>query len=100
MTFMLLNTHSFSTKPNTWIMTTFASLTYFKLSQNKMEKLDMIIYILVKGLIILRRPKAILALLFIIILNMNFCTFRVDAHNTLITTYLITPILLGCLKKN
>jgi hypothetical protein len=49
MKFMLLNTHSFSTKPNTWIMIIFASLTYFKLSQNKMEKLDMIIYILVQS---------------------------------------------------
>jgi len=29
-------------------------------------------------LILLRRPKATLALFSIVILNMNFCTFRVD----------------------
>jgi hypothetical protein len=64
-----------------------------------MAKLDTIFYILVKGLIILGRPKKTLALLFIVILNMNFCKFRVDVHNSLITTYLATPILLGYKKK-
>jgi hypothetical protein len=96
MKFMLLNTHSLSIERNTWIMTIFASLTYFKLFQNKMEKLDTILYILVKGLIILGRPKTTLAL---VILNMNFCKFRVNVHNTLIITYLATPILLGYKKK-
>jgi hypothetical protein len=79
-------------------MAIFVSLTYFKVLQNKMEKLDVILYILVKGLIILRRPKATLTLLFIVIMNMNFCRFKVNTYNTLVTTYLATPIFLGYKK--
>jgi hypothetical protein len=56
-------------------------------------------FILVKGLIILRKPKETLALLFIVILNMNFCTSRVDVHNILTTTSSTTLIFLGIKKR-
>jgi hypothetical protein len=53
-----------------------------------MAKLKMILHILVRGLIVVGGPKATLALLFIIILNMDFYTSKVDAHKTPRTTCL------------
>jgi hypothetical protein len=47
-----------------------------------MVELKMILHILVKGLIVLKGPKATLALLFIVVLNMDFSTSRVDAYKT------------------
>jgi len=48
-----------------------------------------------QGLILLRGPKVVLALLFIIILNMNFCTSKVNAHKTTRATCSKTLIFLG-----
>jgi len=45
-----------------------------------MAELKMIFHILVKGLIVLKGTKTILALLFIVVLNMDFSTSRVDAY--------------------
>jgi hypothetical protein len=59
---------------------------YFEMLQDRMAKLDTIFHILVRRLIILRRPKVDFTLLFIVILKMDFCTCKVDAHNTSITT--------------
>jgi hypothetical protein len=47
-----------------------------------MAKLLMILHILVRGLIVVGGPKAALALLFIAILNIDFYTYKVDAHKT------------------
>jgi hypothetical protein len=47
-----------------------------------MAKLEMILHIFVRGLIVVGGPKVALALLFILILNMNFYTSKVDAHKT------------------
>jgi len=99
MRFRLLNVHLSSTKLNTWIMAISTNFTYFEMLWHRMEELDIIFHILVKGLIILRRPKATLALLFIVILNMNFCTSRVDVHNILTTTSSATLIFLGTKKR-
>jgi hypothetical protein len=99
MKFRLLNAHSSSIKLNIWIMAILTNFTYFETLWDRMEKLDIIFHILVKGLIILRKPKATLALLSIVILNMNFCTSKVDAHNILTTTSSITPIFLGTKKR-
>jgi hypothetical protein len=99
MKFRLLNAHLSSIKLNTWIMAISTNFTYFEMLWNKMEKLNIIFHILVKGLIILRKPKAILAFLFIVILNMNFCTSKVDLHNILTTTSSATPIFLGTKKR-
>jgi hypothetical protein len=55
--------------------------------QDRTRKLEINLHILVKGLIILRRPKATFGITFHsnIILIMDFCTFKVDAHKTLKT---------------
>jgi len=55
-----------------------------------MAKLKTIFHILVKGLIVVGGPKATLALLFIIILDMDFYTSKVDAHKIPRTTCLAT----------
>jgi hypothetical protein len=89
-----LNTHSSSIEPNTWMMTTFTNFKYFKIWKN-MEKLMMILQILVKRLIVWRRLKVALALLFMMILNMDFCIFKIDTHNTSITMISTTPIFQG-----
>ncbi len=97
--FRLLNAHSSSTKLNTKIMAISTNFTYFEMLWDRMEELDIMFHILVKGLIILRKPKDTLALLFIVILNMNFDTFRVDVHNILTTTSSATLIFLGTKKR-
>ncbi len=48
-----------------------------------------------QGLTLLRGPKVVLALLFIVILNMNFCTSKVNAHKTTRTTCLETLFFFG-----
>jgi hypothetical protein len=48
--------------------------------QNRMVEFKIILHILVKGLIVLKGPKTTLALLFIVVLNMDFFTSRVDAY--------------------
>ncbi len=93
--FKLSNTRSFSIEFNTWIIIFFASFTYFDMLQDRTIEWEMILHISVKGLIILGRPKVALALFFIVILNMDFSTSKVDAHNTSKTTCLTTPIFLG-----
>jgi hypothetical protein len=57
-----------------------------------MIDLMMIFHILVEGLMVLRDPKASLTLFVMVILNMDFYTSRVDAHNTLVTTCFENPI--------
>jgi hypothetical protein len=47
-----------------------------------MAELKMIFHVSVKGLIVLKGTKTTLALLFIIVLNMDFSTSRVDAYKT------------------
>jgi len=99
MKFRLLNTCSSSIEPNTWIMAICVSFTYYEMLQDKTIEWKMIPNILVKGLIVLAGPKATLALLFIVILNMDFCTSTLDAHNTLRTACSTTPIFFGVEKK-
>lgn len=95
MKFKLLNIHSSSIENNTWIMVISINFTYSKMLWNKMVDLMMILHILVKRLIIWRGPRVALALLFMVILNMDFCTFKVDTQNTLVTMTSTTPILFG-----
>jgi hypothetical protein len=78
----LLNTHSSSIEPNTWIMTIFASFTFFEMLWDRIVKWEMILHILVKGLIVLGGLKVALALLLIITLNMDFCTPSAEMHTT------------------
>jgi len=47
-----------------------------------MVELKMILHILGKELIILKGPKTTLTLLFILVLNMDFSTSKVDAYKT------------------
>jgi hypothetical protein len=58
-----------------------------------MAKVKTILHILVRGLIVVGGPKSTLALLFIIILNMDFYTSKVDAHKipriTCLTTFFL-----------
>jgi hypothetical protein len=56
-----------------------------------MIDLMMIFHILVEGLLVLRDPKATLTLFVVVILNMDFYTSRVEAHNTLVLTCFETP---------
>jgi hypothetical protein len=76
---------------NIWIMAIFTSFTYSITLQNRKVTLVTIFHILIKGLIILKGPKATFMLLIIVILNMDVCTFIIDDHNTLITICLTTP---------
>jgi hypothetical protein len=99
MKFRLLNAHLSSTKLDTWIMAISTNFAYFEMLWDRMEEVDIIFHILVKGLLILRKPKATSALVFSVILNMNFCTSKVDAHNMLTTTSSSTPIFLGTKKR-
>jgi hypothetical protein len=57
-----------------------------------MIDLMMIFHILVKGLMVLRDPKASLTLFVMVILNIDFYMSRVNAHYTLVTTCFKTPI--------
>jgi hypothetical protein len=72
-----INVHSSSIGHNIWIMICFTSFKYFEMLWNKKTKLVMILHILFRELILFWRPKTTLALLFIAILNMDFCTYKV-----------------------
>jgi len=92
MKFKLLNTLLSSIELITWIMATFANFMYFEMLWNKMVGLMSILHILIKGqLIVWWGSKATLALLFMVVLNMDFYIFKVDAHNISIIIKINNP---------
>jgi hypothetical protein len=95
----LLNTCSSSTEPNTWIMANFVSFTYYEMLRDRIVKWEMILHILVKRLIVLGGPKAALALLFIIILNMDICIPSVEMHITFQEPHVQQPLFFGGYKR-
>jgi hypothetical protein len=96
----LLNTHLSSIEPNTWIMTIFASFTYFEMLWDRIVKWEMILHILVKGLIVLGGLKVALALLLIITLNMDFCTPSAETHTTPQEPHVQQPLSFLGYKRN
>jgi len=89
--FKLLNAHLTSIEPHLNHGNSYIDFTFFKTLWDMMIDLMMNFHILVEGLMVLRNPKASLTLFVMVILNMDFYTYRVEAHNTLELTCFKTP---------
>jgi hypothetical protein len=72
----LLNAHLTSIEPNLNHGNSYLDFTFFKTLWNIMINLMMFFHILVKGLMVLRDPKASLTLFVMVILNMDFTHLR------------------------
>lgn len=74
----------------------------WNVAQKKFKKYIYMInlHILMKGLILSRRPKAIQTLFFIIILNINLCRSKLNAHKSSLIIYSTSPTFIFFGKQN